>query len=135
MAEGYTYSRGGYYPFYVGVYQLVDDPSTDSIISWSKSNKSFVVWNPEELFRRKLLWKFAFTEMSHFIKELDICGFVRNKKSQHLEYGHKKYFVRGRPELLKTMHSKSTRAREKRRSKEKKAKAEIEKRLNDLLIK
>uniref|UniRef100_A0A1J3ICI1 Heat stress transcription factor A-2e n=1 Tax=Noccaea caerulescens TaxID=107243 RepID=A0A1J3ICI1_NOCCA len=133
MADGYT--RGGYYPFYMGVYQLVDDPSSDSIISWSKSNKSFVIWNPEELFRRKLLWKLCCFKLSHFIRALDNCGFERNKESEHLEYGHKKYFVRGQPELLKKMHSKTAMARIKRRSKAKKAKAEVEKRLNDLLIK
>ncbi|WZZ26798.1 hypothetical protein YC2023_010199 [Brassica napus] len=35
--------------FYAGVYEVVDDPSLDSIISWSKSNKSFVIWDSKEL--------------------------------------------------------------------------------------
>uniref|UniRef100_A0A1J3HJS9 Heat shock factor protein HSF8 n=1 Tax=Noccaea caerulescens TaxID=107243 RepID=A0A1J3HJS9_NOCCA len=121
--------------FYMGVYQLVDDPSSDSIISWSKSNKSFVIWNPEELFRRKLLSKFYINKLSHFISELDDCGFVRIKESQHLEFGHKEYFVRGQPELLKTMLVKTVLGRMKRRSKEKRAKAEVHKRMKDLLIK
>ncbi|CAA7054852.1 unnamed protein product [Microthlaspi erraticum] len=121
--------------FYIGVYQLVDDPSTDPIISWSKSNKSFVIWNPEELFRRKLLSRLFINKLSHFISELDNHGFERIKESQHLEYGHKKYFVRGQPELLKTMLVKNVLGRRKRRSKKKKAKAEVHKRMKDLLIK
>lgn len=40
--------------FYMGVYKLVDDPSSDSIISWSKSNHSFIVWRLEE-FNRSFL--------------------------------------------------------------------------------
>ncbi|EFH43482.1 hypothetical protein ARALYDRAFT_913148 [Arabidopsis lyrata subsp. lyrata] len=40
--------------FYVGVYEAVDDPSLDSVISWSTSNRSFIIWNPEEFHRRIL---------------------------------------------------------------------------------
>ncbi|EFH57244.1 hypothetical protein ARALYDRAFT_901783 [Arabidopsis lyrata subsp. lyrata] len=35
-------------------YEVVDDPSTDAIISWSQSGKSFIVWNPSE-FSKDLL--------------------------------------------------------------------------------
>ncbi|KAF3603783.1 hypothetical protein F2Q69_00036143 [Brassica cretica] len=45
--------------FYAGVYEVVDDPSLDSIISWSKSNKSFVIWDSKELVFRDA---FATTE-------------------------------------------------------------------------
>jgi hypothetical protein len=31
-------------PFLAKTYEMVDDPSSDPIVSWSKSNKSFVVW-------------------------------------------------------------------------------------------
>ncbi|KAJ6855088.1 Heat stress transcription factor a-2 [Populus alba x Populus x berolinensis] len=36
---------------------MVDDPSTDSMVSWSSSNNSFVVWNVPG-FQRDLLPKY-----------------------------------------------------------------------------
>ncbi|ESQ31587.1 hypothetical protein EUTSA_v10005251mg [Eutrema salsugineum] len=33
-------------PFYKALYMFVDDPSMDSIVSWSKSNRSFIIWDP-----------------------------------------------------------------------------------------
>ncbi|XP_018512721.1 heat stress transcription factor A-4c [Brassica rapa] len=94
---------GMYQLFYVGVYEVVDDPSLDSIISWSKSNKSFVIWNPKEL------------------------GFVRIKGSEHLEFGHEQYFVRGKPDLLTKMRYQAASDRMKKSLKEAKARAEAEK--------
>ncbi|CAH8345641.1 unnamed protein product [Eruca vesicaria subsp. sativa] len=95
----------GMYPFYVGVYEVVDDPSVDSVISWSKSNKSFVIWDPEELFEKKILSSFFRGNLSNFINALDTYGFVRIEGSERLEFGHKQYFVRGKPELLKKMRA------------------------------
>ncbi|CAH2078404.1 unnamed protein product [Thlaspi arvense] len=41
-------------PFYTGVYKAVDDPSSDSIISWSSNNRSFIIWDHRE-FERKII--------------------------------------------------------------------------------
>ena len=35
-------------PFLTKTYDMVDNPATDAIISWSNGNNSFVVWNPVE---------------------------------------------------------------------------------------
>ena len=56
--------------FYAGVYEVVDDPSLDSIISWSKSNKSFVIWDPKELVE-KILSRFFRNKLSQFISDLE----------------------------------------------------------------
>ncbi|KAG5415070.1 hypothetical protein IGI04_002637 [Brassica rapa subsp. trilocularis] len=80
--------------FYAGVYEVVDDPSLDSIISWSKSNKSFVIWDPKELVE-KILSRFFRNKLSQFISDLESHGFVRIEGSEHLEFGHEQYFVRG----------------------------------------
>ncbi|KAL0433035.1 UNVERIFIED_CONTAM: Heat stress transcription factor A-5 [Sesamum latifolium] len=37
---------GGPAPFLLKTYEMVDDKTTDAIVSWSGSKKSFVVWNP-----------------------------------------------------------------------------------------
>ncbi|WZY68950.1 hypothetical protein YC2023_001190 [Brassica napus] len=81
--------------FHVAIYEIVDDPSLDSTISWSKNNKSF--------------------------------GFVRIKGSEHLEFGHKQYFVRGKPELLKKMRLEAAMNRMKKSAQRAKARAEAEK--------
>ena len=57
--------------FYSDIYEVVDDPSLDSIISWSKSNKSFVIWDPKELVE-KILPRLLHYKLSHFITEIEI---------------------------------------------------------------
>ncbi|KAG2307145.1 hypothetical protein Bca52824_026893 [Brassica carinata] len=52
------------------IYKLVDDPSTDSIISWSKSNKGFVIRNQEKLIRRKIYKRFFCSSFKTFISRL-----------------------------------------------------------------
>ncbi|KAJ0239291.1 Uncharacterized protein HA466_0229640 [Hirschfeldia incana] len=119
---------GGMQQFNVAVYEIVDDPSLDSIISWSKTNKSFVIWNPKELIEKKILKRFFCRTLSQFITELDTYGFVRIEGSDEpLEFGHEKYFVRGKPELLKTMRYKAASDWMKKGAKEAKARADAEK--------
>ncbi|CAH2080191.1 unnamed protein product [Thlaspi arvense] len=92
-----------HYVFHRRIYKLVDDPSTDSIISWSKSNNSFVIWNQDELVRRKMLWIFCCNSLTEFISKLKFNGFEEIKESDgQWEFGNKK-FVRGKPELLAEM--------------------------------
>ncbi|CAF2151441.1 hypothetical protein HID58_002123 [Brassica napus] len=99
--------------FYAGVYEVVDDPSLDSIISWSKSNKSFVIWDPKELVE-KILSRFFRNKLSQFISDLESHGFVRIEGSEHLEFGHEQYFVRGKPELMIKLRRKVASARVKK---------------------
>ncbi|CAG7887076.1 unnamed protein product [Brassica rapa] len=114
--------------FHVAIYEIVDDPSLDSTISWSKSNKSFIIWNPKELFTKKILKRFFCCNLSQFITELDTYGFVRIEGSdEQLEFGHKQYFVRGKPELLKKMRLQAAMNRMKKSAKKAKARAEAEK--------
>ncbi|KAH0941395.1 hypothetical protein HID58_001032 [Brassica napus] len=113
--------------FHVAIYEIVDDPSLDSTISWSKNNKSFVIWNPNELFTKKILKRFFCCNLSQFLTELDTYGFVRIKGSEHLEFGHKQYFVRGKPELLKKMRLEAAMNRMKKSAQRAKARAEAEK--------
>ncbi|XP_024027877.1 heat stress transcription factor A-1a isoform X1 [Morus notabilis] len=58
-------------PFLSKTYDMVDDPSTDSIVSWSDHNNSFVVWNAP-LFARDLLPKFfKHNNFSSFVRQLN----------------------------------------------------------------
>lgn len=99
----------------------MDDPSLDPIISWSKSNNSFIIWNLGELRRKFLPKSIEFgSNISQFVSELQYYGFKRVKGPGQLEFGHDD-FVRGQPELLKKMMVKSWTA--KRKAKQAKAKA------------
>ncbi|CAH2079968.1 unnamed protein product [Thlaspi arvense] len=89
--------------FYIKVYKIVDDPSLDPIISWGKSNKTFIVWDLKGLCR-EILPKYPGLGRNHtqFVSQLEYYGFERVIGAGKLEFGHD-YFVRGKPHLLKKM--------------------------------
>ena len=68
------------------LYEMVDDPSTDSIVSWSESGKSFIVWDEVE-FRRALRLPGGC---------LGYLGF--SQSHEQCEYACP-YFMRGQPDL------------------------------------
>ncbi|GKV05584.1 hypothetical protein SLEP1_g17580 [Rubroshorea leprosula] len=58
-------------PFLSKTYDMVDDPSTNDVVSWSKGNNSFVVWDVPE-FARDLLPKFfKHNNFSSFVRQLN----------------------------------------------------------------
>lgn len=58
-------------PFLTKTYEMVDDPSTDSVVSWSANNKSFIVWNHPEFARDLLPRFFKHNNFSSFIRQLN----------------------------------------------------------------
>ncbi|CAH2079962.1 unnamed protein product [Thlaspi arvense] len=69
--------------FFIRLYQIVDDPSLDSIVSWSETNDSFVLWDLGG-FRTRILPKSAEfgRNISEFVSELRYQGFKQIGRSE-----------------------------------------------------
>ncbi|KAJ0259461.1 hypothetical protein HA466_0058110 [Hirschfeldia incana] len=82
------------------VYEMVDDPSTDSVVSWSDSGKSFVVWKESEFLRDVLPSRLPFhsKDMTSFTTEFHAIGYNKVVESEHWEYtADADYLVRDQP--------------------------------------
>ncbi|XP_062165134.1 heat stress transcription factor A-5-like [Alnus glutinosa] len=62
---------GGPAPFLIKTCDMVDDSTTDEIVSWSQNKTSFVVWNPPEFARVLLPVFFKHNNFSSFIRQLN----------------------------------------------------------------
>lgn len=89
-------------PFLTKTYEMVDDPSTGHIVSWSQNDKSFIVWDPPEFAKELLPKYFKHSNFSSFIRQLNTYGF-RKIDPEQWEFANDD-FIRGQPQLLKNIH-------------------------------
>ncbi|KAK9802797.1 hypothetical protein WJX73_007309 [Symbiochloris irregularis] len=85
-------------PFLKKAYELVSDPETDHITSWTQSGQTFVVWKPTEFARELLPRYFKHNNFSSFVRQLNTYGF-RKVDADSWEFSNEG-FVRGNEEAL-----------------------------------
>ncbi|KAL8102596.1 heat stress transcription factor A-7a-like [Apium graveolens] len=88
-------------PFLKKTYAMVDDSQTDSVISWSETEMSFVIWDHNKFSADILPKHFKHCNFSSFIRQLNTYGF-KKLSPDRWEYAVEG-FQKGKDYLLKNI--------------------------------
>ncbi|KAG8381803.1 hypothetical protein BUALT_Bualt05G0010700 [Buddleja alternifolia] len=77
-------------PFLSKTYEMVEDPSSDAVISWSRAKNSFIVWNSNEFSITLLPKYFKHSNFSSFIRQQYIDKYAQKNDKKCVEIGQKR---------------------------------------------
>ncbi|XP_014511403.1 heat stress transcription factor B-3-like [Vigna radiata var. radiata] len=98
-------------PFLLKTYMLVEDPTTNDVVSWNDDGTTFVVLQPAEFARDLLPTLFNHCNFSSFVRQLNTYGFRKVRRSRW-EFCNER-FRKGEKELLCEMRRKKSWVRKK----------------------
>merc|ERR1712130_19803 len=77
-------------PFVRKTFQLVSDPVTDNVVSWSGAGNSFTIWNTHAFQAQVLPHYFKHNNVCSFIRQLNTYGFhkINSPEGNGLEFSH-----------------------------------------------